>query len=61
MFLSLLLVVVAIFILVLPWMWKRRHLYYLSWKLDGPFAWPIIGNALSILKHDGIFRVIIFN
>lgn len=26
--------------------WTRRQLYILSWKLPGPFAYPIIGNGL---------------
>ncbi|KAI5714331.1 hypothetical protein M8J76_015227 [Diaphorina citri] len=30
-------------------LWKRRKLYVLSYKLDGPFALPLIGNALLLL------------
>lgn len=32
--------------------WKNRHIFLLSWKLSGPFAWPIIGNALTFLCKD---------
>lgn len=39
----------AIFIEVF---WKRRHLYYLSWQLDGPFSLPLIGNLLDF-TFDG--------
>lgn len=29
-------------------------MYMLSWKLPGPFAWPIIGNAISMRKIEGV-------
>lgn len=27
-------------------LWMRRDIYRISWLLPGPFAFPIIGNAL---------------
>lgn len=32
--------------------WSRRKLYVLSWKLPGPLAIPILGNALCFLAKD---------
>lgn len=29
-------------------LWARRHFYYLSWKVPGPFALPIIGNVWQL-------------
>ncbi|XP_031639856.1 cytochrome P450 4g15-like, partial [Contarinia nasturtii] len=29
-------------------LWSRRSLYKLSWQLPGPFAYPIIGNAMNL-------------
>lgn len=34
-------------------LWHRRHLYKLSWELRGPFAWPLLGNILSLWNEDG--------
>lgn len=42
--LVLLTTVVALVALLL---WKRRHLYRLSYQLPGPIALPIIGNGLT--------------
>lgn len=25
--------------------WRRRKFYILSWKVDGPTAWPLLGNV----------------
>uniref|UniRef100_A0A8D8WTB5 Cytochrome P450 4C1 n=2 Tax=Cacopsylla melanoneura TaxID=428564 RepID=A0A8D8WTB5_9HEMI len=37
--------------------WRRRKLYALSWKLEGPPALPIIGNAYVFLASmDVIFK-----
>ncbi|XP_063705861.1 cytochrome P450 4g15-like [Culicoides brevitarsis] len=33
------------------WHWTRRELYIASWKLEGPFCWPFIGNLPSVIKH----------
>lgn len=38
---------------LLAWVWRRRHLYRLSWKCGGPVALPIIGNALMMRNIDG--------
>lgn len=29
---------------VIQILWSRRYFYYNSWKMDGPFACPLIGN-----------------
>lgn len=33
------------------WHWTRRDLYVASWKLDGPFSWPFIGNLTNVFRH----------
>ena len=39
--------------LTLVVLWRRRHLYKLSWQLPGPFAYPILGNLMSLWNEDG--------
>lgn len=34
-------------------LWRRRHLYKVSWQLPGPFALPLIGNVLAMWNEDG--------
>lgn len=31
------------------WMWHRRKLYILSWRMPGPVAFPFVGSALSLI------------
>lgn len=55
MLISITLIVIILVVVIVPWMWKRRQLYKLSWKLNGPFAWPLIGNGLGVIRHDGAY------
>lgn len=48
-----LLIVIAIAVFV-KWLWSRRALYLLSWKINGQISYPIVGNILSFLKHEGM-------
>lgn len=32
--------------LTVHWLWQRRFLYAASWRMRGPIAWPLVGNAL---------------
>lgn len=41
------------------WLWSRRKIYMLSWKLPGPFAWPFIGNALSMRRIEGKNKIVV--
>ncbi|XP_063697224.1 cytochrome P450 4C1-like [Culicoides brevitarsis] len=42
---------------ILRWYFKRRHLYYASWQLDGPLALPFIGNLFVFLNgRDRVFE-----
>lgn len=36
------------------WMWTRRKLYYLSWQLPGPLAWPLVGNFFDLMNYHGM-------
>lgn len=37
---------VVILIRLFAYLWRRRHFYIASWKLNGPIALPLIGNGL---------------
>lgn len=40
-------------------LWSRRHLYILSWKLDGPPApLPILGNILSMYNENREYFIV---
>ena len=50
------LILVAIAIaLTVYLLWERRHLYRLSWQLNGPIALPLVGNGLSIVHPKSMF------
>lgn len=35
-------------------MWKRRHFYYASFKINGPPSLPLLGNGLEFIgKNEG--------
>lgn len=36
----------SLFGLLIVWLWQRRGLYAASWRMRGPIAWPLFGNAL---------------
>jgi hypothetical protein len=41
-------------ILLVRYHWNRRGLYYHGSKFNGPFSWPILGNALLFFgKYEG--------
>lgn len=41
---------ICVFIIaIIRYYWSRKHLYYLSWKLHGPLAFPFIGNAYKFI------------
>lgn len=42
-------VISAVFCLILIYVWNKRKEYLLSLKLQGPIAYPLIGNALEFL------------
>lgn len=44
---------VALWIAV--YLWRRRGLYAASWRLSGPFAWPLIGNALFFADIPSVY------
>lgn len=50
---SIFIVVSAIYVLQL--LWSRRRIYMISWKLPGPFAWPLLGNCLSLRRIEGTY------
>lgn len=39
-------------IFILKYLWSRRKLYYISYKLPGPVGLPIIGNGLLFMCHN---------
>ncbi|KYB27141.1 Cytochrome P450 4c3-like Protein [Tribolium castaneum] len=49
----------VLFIIVLYFLlkynWSRRWLYYYGSKIDGPFAWPIIGSAHHFIGGQKVF------
>ncbi|KAJ6635617.1 putative cytochrome P450 [Pseudolycoriella hygida] len=36
---------------LLQWIWTRRNLYYLSWQLPGPLAFPFVGNFFQLINY----------
>lgn len=42
---------------VLMVLWRRRHLYMLSWKCYGPLGVPLLGNAWMLRNMDGMFFI----
>ncbi|XP_068899935.1 cytochrome P450 4C1-like isoform X1 [Tenebrio molitor] len=52
-------IILFIFVLIFlaKYYWNRRRLYYHAWKIEGPFAWPIIGSAyLFIRRHEDVYN-----
>ena len=47
--------IVTLLVLCIYWLWSRRRHYALSMKMSGPFAYPIIGNALDIGMPESAF------
>ncbi|XP_023014492.2 cytochrome P450 4c3 isoform X2 [Leptinotarsa decemlineata] len=46
-------ILLSVFVsLMITYFYKNRKFYWLSWNLPGPFAFPIIGNALDFLCDD---------
>lgn len=46
---------VILSVLWLYWLWTRRNLYILSWKMPGPPVYiPIVGNILSMWNEEGL-------
>lgn len=39
---------------------KYHNTIVLLWKLDGPFAWPIIGNAIELANMQSKFNFFLF-
>lgn len=49
----LVLIVIAI-VLWIYFVWSRRELYWLSWKMPGPSApIPIVGNIMGMWNEEG--------
>lgn len=45
-------------LLILKYHWTRRRMYLLASQLDGPIAWPIIGNGHTFMSEpDGKLRI----
>uniref|UniRef100_A0A8D8VRC8 Cytochrome P450 4c3 n=1 Tax=Cacopsylla melanoneura TaxID=428564 RepID=A0A8D8VRC8_9HEMI len=44
------LVLIVLFLCVCLYHWRRRSLYVFSWKSDGPWGLPIIGNTLLLTR-----------
>lgn len=53
-----LLAVMALFAVMALWMWPRRDLYVASWRMAGPVAWPIVGNALLFWDIPSTYAVL---
>ncbi len=43
-------VLLVIFAFAFTYLWSRRKIYYLSWNMKGPIAYPFIGNAWMFLN-----------
>lgn len=41
-------VVIVSIVFWIQWLWSRRKFYLASVKLPGPWAYPIIGNAIEL-------------
>lgn len=35
------------------WLWSRRHLYRLSWQLNGDWSLPLIGHVHKFIDQEG--------
>lgn len=45
---------VILLILFIQLLWQRRHIYRLSWILDGPIGFPIVGSAFSVINPQSM-------
>ncbi|CAH1380090.1 unnamed protein product [Tenebrio molitor] len=58
MLLAQFLIILALILLV-KYHWNRRWLYYHGSKFKGPFAWPILGNALLFFgKYEDSYKTL---
>ncbi|XP_044261197.1 cytochrome P450 4c3-like [Tribolium madens] len=46
---------IVILYFIIKYNWSRRWLYYYGSKMDGPFAWPIIGSAHKFIGGQEVF------
>lgn len=45
-------IIIVTLLLSLIWLSKRRHLYKLAQKIDGPESWPILGTLPRFIGKD---------
>lgn len=51
---KMLVLIIIVAVLWIYFVWSRRHLYWLSWKMPGPPApIPIVGNIMGMWNEEG--------
>lgn len=55
------LVVALIAVIIFKYHWDRRKCYQTSWRMTGPPALPIVGNAIMFLDNSSGFYENFYN
>lgn len=50
MFISNILLISLSFIILFKYIWDRRRYYRISWQMNGPIGFPLIGSGLLFLN-----------
>lgn len=46
------LLIAAVFAFTFIYIWKIRRFIYATYKINGPFVWPVLGNVLEFVGNN---------